>query len=127
MELKHPDIKSSVFKLIGTYELDLSFCSQDEADEFSLRIELFRSLNKKNLFRCKSWKNEFFRIQSTFPQDDFGGHLHAPSDEMILVKYYFGEGCDFFAETPKEALNKIIEDLSKLLEHVTLKKIEIKQ
>jgi hypothetical protein len=122
MELNHPTVKSDVFKHIETYEVDICFGSTCESDCFSLRIELFQSLNDKHFFRCKSWRTELFRIQSTFPQDQNGHNLHEPSDEEILVEFSippFGHYKDFYANNTKLAINKIIKDLRKMLENIS--------
>ena len=129
MELIHRAITSSVFELISTYEIDINLTSDRNEDQFSLRIELFRSLADRKLFRCKTWRNELFRIQSTFPQDDAGRPKHDPSDEMILVGFsqqHFGPRDEFLADSPDEALSKIIQDLGKSLEHITSEGLTIK-
>ncbi len=131
MKLDHPNIISSFFKLIGVYELDILFISGDDEDRIPLRIELFQSLSNKTLFRYKAWQSEFFRIQSTFPRDESGiNPLHSPSDEIILVQFgqkHFQGGDDFYAISPDEALDKIITDLSKALEHITRIPITIRK
>ena len=131
MKLDHPSIISSVFQLIGVYELDLLFISGEDEDHIPLRIELFQSLSNKTLFRYKTWRSEFFRIQSTFPRDESGiKSLHPPSDEIILVEFgvkHFQGGYDFNAISPDEALDKIITDLSKALEHITSIPIAIRK
>lgn len=130
MELIHKNIISPLFELIGTYELDINFAGELDDDSFSLRIELFRSLSNKKMFRYKAWRNEFFKIQSTFPRNNSGGHLHEPSDELILVSFsqpHFGPCDEFLSDTPKKALSKIVKDLEKLLEHITAKKLMIRR
>ena len=129
MELRHPAIRSSLFKHCDTYEIDICFKGKDdEDDEFSLRIELFRSLSNKKLFRYKAWRNEFFRIQSTFPQSSSGTPKHEPSDETILVGFsqpYFESSKEIRANSASEALKKVIKDLGKSLEHITSKSLRI--
>jgi hypothetical protein len=118
MKLDHPNIEGSVFKLIDLYELALNFGE----DRFALRIELFQSLTDPTLFRYKTWRDELFRIQSTFPQDRVGQPEHGPSDEKILVGLglpHINEGEDFYADNPEGALRKIKADLGKSLEHLT--------
>lgn len=130
MELIHRAITSPLFELIGTYELDISLTNPDDGDQFSLRIELFRALTDPKLFRCKVWRNELFRIQSTFPQDTTGKPKHEPSDEMVLVSFsqaHFGSRETFRAASPKEALNQVIKGLGQLLEHITSEALTIKE
>ncbi len=129
MKLDHPAIISPVFKLIGVYELDMLLASADDGDHIPLRIELFQSLSDRTLFRCKAWRSEFFRIQSTFPRDKSGVKpLHPPSDEIILVEFgqkHFQGGDAFNADSADDALDKIINDLGKALEHITGRAITI--
>ena len=54
----------------------------DTADD--LRLEILRSRKKPFKYRAALWRLEFFRIQSTFPQDN-GVPSHEPSDEFIWV------------------------------------------
>jgi hypothetical protein len=99
-----------------------------DTDIFSLRIELFRSLSDKNRFRYKAWRNEFFRVQSTFPQDAAGKAVHPPSDEMILSALSlpkFEVSREFHADDPKHAISTVIEDLGKALEHITSERLII--
>jgi hypothetical protein len=118
MKLDHPNINGSVFKLIDIYELDLNFGE----DRFSLRIELFQSLTDPTLFRYKTWRDELFRLQSTFPQDRVGKPEHSPADEKILAGLglpHIDASEDFYADNPELAMRKIIADLGKSLEHIT--------
>ncbi len=122
MQLKHPSITSSVFKLIGTYEFDLLLGTQEDGDQFSLRIELLQSAEHKTLFRRKAWRSELFRIQSSFPQENTGEPKHAPSDEMVLTGFsqpHFLWCDDFHASNRKVALERVAMDIGKLLEHIT--------
>jgi hypothetical protein len=129
MKLSHRAIKSPLFEMIKTYELDIDVGSPVGNEErFSLRIELFRSTSDKRVFRYKTWRTELFRIQSTFPQNEFGGHKHDPSDEMIWVEFslpHFGSCEELIADNPEEALKKIIGNFSKALEHITSEGITI--
>jgi hypothetical protein len=130
MELIHRAITSPIFELVGSYEIDLKLKSDEDEDQFSLRIELFRSLTDKELFRYKTWRNELFRIQSTFPQDNKGRSKHEPSDEMIMVGFSqpnFGPYGEFHAHGPEDALIQIAKDLGMLLEHVTAEVLTIKK
>jgi hypothetical protein len=118
MKLDHPNINGSVFKLIDIYELDLNFAE----DQFSLRIELFQLLTDPTRFRYKTWRDELFRLQSTFPQNGAGKPEHSPADEKLLVGIglpHMDESEDFYADTPEAARRKIIADLEKSLEHIT--------
>ncbi|MBF0527591.1 MAG: hypothetical protein HQK56_21135 [Deltaproteobacteria bacterium] len=128
MELIHRAVTSPIFELMATYEIDISLKGAYDDDSFSLRIELFRSLGNKKLFRYKTWRNELVRIQSTFPQDNSGESIHGPSDENILVGFsarYFAIDEEIIANSPEEALRQIIDHLGKMLEHITSERLTI--
>ena len=126
MKIKHPAIKSEFFKIIGTYEIDISLGTKDDEDVFTLRLELSQSTLDKTLYRYKAWRSEFFRIQSTFPQDESGFPQHAASDETLLVAYsqphfpFYGE---LTAVDQAKALKKILDNFAKSLEYITLEKV----
>ena len=57
MRIKHPAITSPVFKLIRTLEFDLT-----RGDEmWPTRVELYQSLEKPKVFRCRLWQAENYR------------------------------------------------------------------
>lgn len=130
MKLTHRAITSAVFELTGTYEIDIKLDNKSNEDSFSLRIELFRSLADKKNFRYKIWRDELFRIQSTFPLDNKGKHMHKPSDELILVGLalpHFGASGKINAESHKKALSKIIKGFGRSLEYITSEKLMIRK
>jgi hypothetical protein len=119
MNILHPFVKSEVYELIKTIEFDVAIAE----DEFILRIELFRLNSHPNEFRGHIWRKEFFRIQSTFPQDHKTHELaDPPSDEMIFVDYshQFSEKYSHFqAESETVALRIILDDFQNRLKHIT--------
>ncbi|HNU71232.1 MAG TPA: hypothetical protein PKL48_05910 [Thermodesulfobacteriota bacterium] len=122
MKLKHPCITSPFFKLIDTYEVDIHFELGDDGEHFSLRIELFQSLEDKSVFRYRAWRDELFRIQSTFPRDSRNVPRHEPSDELILTAFSqvnFGSSVELNANTVQDALNEAIDHLGDMLENVS--------
>jgi hypothetical protein len=57
-------------------------------DSFALRVELFQDKTRRRTFRANIWRNELYRIQSTFPQKPSTGQPeHQPSDEVILIDW----------------------------------------
>ena len=116
MRISHPFVKSEVYELIKTIEFDVAIGE----DEFILRIELFRVNASPNEFRAHIWRREFFRIQSTFPQD---GETHQPvdpaSDELIFVDNSHqlqGKYSHFQAESETAAMQMILDDFQRRLE-----------
>jgi hypothetical protein len=124
MKIIHPAIRSAVFRLIETCELDISLSSEDT---FSLKIELLQSLDDSRVYRYRAWRYEFFRLQSTFPQDA-NGQIHQPSDEIILVAFSlpgFNPFEEYYANDSKQAILEMIDRLGQALEHITATKIKI--
>ncbi len=114
IKISHPNIISSVYELLKVLEFDLDLGD----DRFPLRLEIFRSLDDSCLFRARIWRTEFFRIQSSFPQED-GKPSHDPSDELILLDFsdYLAENYDDFrANSIEAAIDLIFEDLKHFLD-----------
>jgi hypothetical protein len=127
MKLMHPVIKSAMFNLIRTFELDISLATEDS---FTLRIDIFQSFDDNKIYRYRAWRYEFFRMQSTFPQDSQGHGIHQPSDEIILVAFSlpkFAALQEFSSDDSKQAVRKVIENLGSALEHITSKKLHIEE
>ena len=118
MNISHPFVKSEVYELIKTIEFDIAIGE----DEFILRIELFRVNSDPTNFRAHIWRREFFRIQSTFPQD---AETHEPvdtaSDELIFVDdshQLQGKYSHFQAESESVAMQMILDDFQSWLQHI---------
>jgi hypothetical protein len=117
--LKHHAITSPVFELIETFEFDMTL-----GDDFwPTRVELYRADESPNLYRCRVWQAESYRVQSTFPQKN-GLPAHKPSDEVVLVEYSSYLRCDwdpssFEASSPQAARQLIEEALLAFLNHST--------
>ena len=118
MNISHPLVKSEIYELIKTIEFDVAIGEEG----FSLRIELFRASSSPNEFRAHIWRREFFRIQSTFPQDAKTHEpVDPPSDEMIFVDdshQLQGRYDHFHAESESAAIQLILEDVRRRLEHI---------
>jgi hypothetical protein len=83
MKLSHSAIISPIFKLIGTYEIDLEL----NQDEWPTRIELFQAINIRNTYRARMWQVDFFRLDPTF--NESAGSSERPKklkDEEIQVE-----------------------------------------
>ncbi|EKD81096.1 MAG: hypothetical protein ACD_39C01981G0003 [uncultured bacterium] len=124
--MRHSRITSPTFVLIRTLEFDLDLSNQDDADMFSLRVELFQALSDSEVFRYKVWRTESFRIQSTFPQGRSGLPRHKASDENILIEFgvkYFGNVDSFRAKTVEKATMKIMRNFRRAIEHISGEKM----
>ena len=115
---RHPFIKGPLYELIKTMEVDLELGN----DSFSLRIELFQSTSSSGWFRARLWRTEFYRLQSTFPQDTNSGQpAHHPSDEIIQIYWspYPSQDYQYFqAEDPPAALQRVLDDVRRFVERV---------
>ena len=118
MNTSHGFVKSQIYELIKTIEFDAEIGD----DGFLLRVELLRANSDPNYFRAHIWRGEFFRIQSTFPQD---AKTHEPidpaSDEIIFVNYSYqlqGKYSHFHAESETAAMQMILDDFQRRLEYI---------
>jgi len=125
MKLKHPNIESPLFKLIGVHELDIVFeDAGEDGDSFSLRIELFQSQSDSGLYRYRAYRTDHYRLKPTFPLEIEKDIL---ADEMLFVRFgapHLPEIDDFHASSPEDAFKEILDRLNKSMKHITGKEIE---
>lgn len=118
MNISHSALKSKIHELIRTVEFDIALGK----DRFHVRVELFRALANPNKFRAHIWRNEFYRIQSTFPQDNKTHQpTDPPSDELIFIDFstqLTGDYSDFHADDETAALQLILDDRQQFLKRV---------
>jgi hypothetical protein len=117
LAIAHSSVTSPVFELAKVVEFDIEIID----DSFGIRIELFQAVSDANRFRARLWRDEFFRVQPTFPQDENTGEpAHEPSDEAIFVDsdmWLSGKCNDFRAETAENALQSVLDDFKNFLVH----------
>lgn len=124
MKISHSAITSSVFELIKTLELDV----QLNDGSWSIRIELFRDTETKGRFRCHVWELELFRLTPTFPQGKDNEPAHI-SDDVLMVDRGIARSRiaypkeDIVAPDVDAALDIVLDDLKRFLEHVTQEKV----
>src|SRR5260370_7469854 len=71
---------SPLYALVKTVEFDVVLGD----DSFALRVELFQDKTRSQTFRANIWRNELYRIQSTFPQNPSTGRPeHPPPDQPL--------------------------------------------
>ncbi|NBV20475.1 MAG: hypothetical protein EBS05_00545 [Proteobacteria bacterium] len=119
MKIRHPAVKTSFFKLVGTYEVDLVL--GPELD-FTLRLELFKDTERKGWFRAHAWEMECFNLEPTFPVKKNGKALLKKSTESILLErttQLAGSYQHFKAASEPDALAKVVGDLKGRLAHWT--------
>jgi hypothetical protein len=75
------------------------------------------------MFHADIWRHEFYRIQSTFPQNPTTGRpKHQSSDEVILTDWstnVSGDYSIFEAADSNVALNIILKDIRSTLDRMT--------
>ncbi len=108
-----------LYTLVKTVQFDVVLGD----DAFALRVELFQDISNKRMFHADIWRNEFYRIQSTFPQNPATGRPQDhPSDEVILIDWSTNVSGDyslFEATTAKVALNIVLGDIRSTLDRAT--------
>ncbi len=117
--MEHRAITGAVFELVETFELDV--CLVEES--WPTRVEIYQAADRPDLFRCRVWQSESYRIQSTFPQSG-GTPAHEPSDEVVLVDASHHLRCDwdpsaFEAGSAKHARRMVEDALLAFLDHAT--------
>lgn len=124
MKIKHPAVKSSVFKLASTLEFDLAL----GGDTVPARLELFHDSSRKDHWRARLWERECCRLESTLvPVPHPKGRKTAERftfDEEILVERTWElseELEDFKAATAQAALKIALDHLVHHLDRVTTK------
>lgn len=109
---------SPAFALVKTLVFDVEI---DDADAFALRLELFQDETDAGRFRASLWREETFRIQSTFPQSASTGEPEdSPSDELILVDWSHQLSrnySDFGADNADAAVKTVLDDFQRWLRH----------
>lgn len=122
MKIIHRAITSSSFELVKTIELDIQFSDEDS---WTTRIELFRDMEQSNLYRCHVWELELFRLTPSFPRNEANEPAHV-TDDTIMVERGIAHSDiasrlnkSFAAPSIESALEIIVEDLKKFLEHAT--------
>lgn len=112
------------YALVKTVQFDVALGD----DSFALRVELFQDRTRRQMFRANIWREEFYRIQSTFPQNPSTGQpAHEPSDEVILIDWSTNVRANFSAfkaASSTVALNMVLKAIRAALDHATGGKVE---
>ena len=120
MKLTHSAITSSVFELVRTAEVDI----QLGEDSWTTRIELLRDTEKSDHFRCRVWELDLHRLTPSFPRDENNRPAHI-TDAAIFVERGIAHSRieypleDIIASDVDAALEIVVNDLKRFLEHVT--------
>ncbi len=114
MKINHPAVKSDVFKLVSTFEFDLSI-----GEHFlPTRVELFQDTERKRRFRCRLWERELYHMQMTLPADPKRKSRPPATDEEILVERTWEVSSrfdDFEADDEAAALKMFLDTLKQYL------------
>jgi len=121
MKVEHSAVRSPIYELAKTFELDIDLGEYS----YSLRIELFRNTDRENQFRCHAWELERFRLVPTSPQDANGKPAHE-CDDVVMVDRGIPRSAirypleDIVAPSVDAAVEIVLKDLKTYLEHATL-------
>ncbi len=118
MIIQHPFVTSDVFKLISTLEFDLEV----NGHFLPTRLELFQDTERANLFRCRMWERDLFRLKPTPFKDELTGKLvEGEEDEELLIERTWelsDEFESFEADSAEDAINQVLEALKGYLERL---------
>lgn len=120
MKIIHAAVTSSVYELAKTVEVDI----QLGEDSWTTRIELLHNTERADHFRCHVWELELHRLTPSFPRDENNMPSHI-TDASILVERGIAHSRvaypvqDIIAPSADAALDAVISDLKRFLEHVT--------
>ena len=116
MIIRHPAVTSGVFRLISTVEFDLDV----NGHLLPTRLELFQNSEQDDVFRCRMWERELFRLKPTPHVDESTGRaVEDDVDEDLLIERTWELSDDFEAfeaESPEAAINEVIDSLLRHLE-----------
>lgn len=111
MIIQHPFVTSDVFKLISTLEFDLEI----DGHFLPTRLELFQDTERADLFRCRMWERDLFRLKPTPYKDAATGQMiEGEEDEELLIERTWelsDEFESFEADSPETAINQVLEAL----------------
>jgi len=116
MKIKHPAVKSDVFKLVSTLEFDLEFGGHF----LPTRVELFQDTERKTHWRCRMWERELFHLALTLPTEG-KSKKRLESDEELLVERTWELSDrfeDFTAPSKKKAMEVFLDRLRDYLKRV---------
>lgn len=102
------------YELVKVLEVDVDI----DNEQFPLRLKLLQCTSDSNYFRAYISRPEFYRIQSTFPQNQEGQPVHQPSDEVIFVdwSYYLSRDYTRFeALSLDDAIQSVLNDIEQVL------------
>jgi hypothetical protein len=119
MKLKHSCITSSIYELEKVVEFDLTF--HDES--WPIRFEVFKDKERQGHYRCRMWQLERHELQPTFPSDEQGrprpDHLYTALIAVDWSGPQMSDYDDIIAADADAALETVLEDFKRFLEHVT--------
>lgn len=120
MKINHRAVTSPVFELVKVIELDIRM-SDEEA--WTTRIELFREMEQSDVYRCRVWESEMFRLTPSFPRNAENEPAHVTDDTIMVERGIAGSDIasrlskPFNARSAEAALEMVVEDLKKFIEH----------
>lgn len=75
----------TIFELVKTFEIDPP--RDLELEVIVFRIEVYRSLQDRQLYRARLWANEFFRVRRRFTSFSHVDDIPDEADEQLLCDW----------------------------------------
>jgi hypothetical protein len=115
MVIQHPFVTSDVFKLLSTLEFDLEI----NGHLLPTRLELFQNTERADVYRCRMWERDLFRLKPTPYTDEATGEMvEGEEDEELLIERTWelsDELESFEAGSPEAAIHQVLDSLKQYL------------
>lgn len=112
MKIRHPAVRSDVYKLVTTLEFDLELGGHF----LPTRVELFQDTERPRHWRCRLWERELYHL--TMAQPVKGRKRRTQADEELLVERTWELASrfeDFVAPSARRALQLFVDSLVRYL------------
>jgi len=120
MIIQHPFVTSDVFRLISTIEFDLEI----KGHLLPTRLELFQDTERENVYRCRMWERDLFRLKPTpYVDEATGKKVEEEEDEELLIERTWelsDEFESFEAASAEAAVTRVLDALKAHLERIHL-------
>ena len=99
-----------MFKIVEVVDLEPIVVKNPDAPSFQFRVEILKERKPRGMFHARVYRNETFRIQPTFPQEN-GNPKQEISDEHMFVEDVGEDWEKLKGKTADEVLKKVIKKI----------------
>ena len=117
MKIRHPAVRSDVYRLVTTLEFDLELGGHF----LPTRVELFQDTERRRHWRCRMWERELYHLTMTEPSKG-RGRRRPQADEELLVERTWELSSrfdDFTAPSAARAMQLFVDSLVRYLKRVS--------